>query len=501
MPGDGSSGAAPRLAPAGWYADPEHPGQLRWWGGTSWTESRMPQPTAAVALAEVHRAHDPDPLHPQNATEAKVAAVMSRGVATSQRWYPLWATGTAVLFVVAGAAVLLLLHGLLQGDGAQPYVGRLGPVLGDTMVLAGSIMLVAGLTSLVVQARRTWQIVQALPVDGSTGPGEVAARIFMAAMGPRTLSSLVIWSTVLLAAVGTGWTVLTAAEGQDGLVVVCAFVAVIAVLSLTATARQRQYRSLRGRPVPSRPLARGGTPERGTVWAAPVMRVRAPRGNGVPVGWHGLDVGSQSTYAQNALVLGSSELSAVSVEVEDLAGLPIASQTYSEAVMGLFISGIAVRRELLHRLSIGRPEEVFDAGTSLRIPLSDLVRVELSGSGLSFVLADGQSFPFVLNHPDAAESFAQQLLARGLPVVRTDLAAQGMAFAGAVPYALQGGSMWSAAGTTVSTHRTLSLLPYTPVWMMPRPYAITSRGPQRPIAVYRSDGMSPRSRSNLRRFS
>jgi hypothetical protein len=32
--------------PAGWYDDPEAPGNLRWWDGQAWTEHRQPGPSA-----------------------------------------------------------------------------------------------------------------------------------------------------------------------------------------------------------------------------------------------------------------------------------------------------------------------------------------------------------------------------------------------------------------------------------------------------------------------
>ncbi len=35
--------ASPSSAPPpGWYSDPEHPGQERWWGGTTWADEYRP---------------------------------------------------------------------------------------------------------------------------------------------------------------------------------------------------------------------------------------------------------------------------------------------------------------------------------------------------------------------------------------------------------------------------------------------------------------------------
>ena len=41
-----------RAAPAGWYSDDAHPGTMRWWGGTAWTDARRSTDDAALPAAD-----------------------------------------------------------------------------------------------------------------------------------------------------------------------------------------------------------------------------------------------------------------------------------------------------------------------------------------------------------------------------------------------------------------------------------------------------------------
>lgn len=78
-------------APAGWFADPEQPGQLRYWDGSQWTEHRAPAPAAAPPVAV------PGP--------APVAAAASDGTPNRGRrgtWWQ-WGLGVLAVLMVIGA--------------------------------------------------------------------------------------------------------------------------------------------------------------------------------------------------------------------------------------------------------------------------------------------------------------------------------------------------------------------------------------------------------------
>ncbi|CAL4859203.1 DUF2510 domain-containing protein [Microbacterium sp. MM2322] len=108
-----------RQAPAGWYADPGEPGQLRWWDGTDWATDTV-APAAGEAVAD---APDPAP--------AAVAAAPAR-------------PGTVWIWAAIAASALPLYTGVFLDAAAFARLG--GPSSGLTP--AGGI--VAGLASLIV---------------------------------------------------------------------------------------------------------------------------------------------------------------------------------------------------------------------------------------------------------------------------------------------------------------------------------------------------------------
>ena len=51
--------SASTLPPAGWYPDPEYPGNDRWWNGTEWSDYRRPDAATAAASAAAAAAAAP----------------------------------------------------------------------------------------------------------------------------------------------------------------------------------------------------------------------------------------------------------------------------------------------------------------------------------------------------------------------------------------------------------------------------------------------------------
>jgi hypothetical protein len=77
-------------APAGWFQDPEHPEQLRYWDGVQWTEHRSPMPAGTPA---------PTTTPPSPATPVIPVSQQGRGKGT---WWQ-WTLGVLVVLMVLGA--------------------------------------------------------------------------------------------------------------------------------------------------------------------------------------------------------------------------------------------------------------------------------------------------------------------------------------------------------------------------------------------------------------
>lgn len=74
------------LPPAGWYTDPENPGQERWWNGAAWSDDRRavvqtavaaPPPPPYAAPGPVYIAAAPTPTKNGMATAGLVLALVS----------------------------------------------------------------------------------------------------------------------------------------------------------------------------------------------------------------------------------------------------------------------------------------------------------------------------------------------------------------------------------------------------------------------------------------
>ncbi|MFJ6678774.1 DUF2510 domain-containing protein [Microbacterium sp. NPDC091382] len=108
-----------RQAPAGWYADPGEPGQLRWWNGTEWaTDTVAPQDAAPAPAAA------PAPVPPPAPTSRT-----SRGGA-----------GTVWIWLAIAAAVLPLYAEVFFDAGSLGRIEGLTPSGGIT---AGLVLLIA----------------------------------------------------------------------------------------------------------------------------------------------------------------------------------------------------------------------------------------------------------------------------------------------------------------------------------------------------------------------
>ena len=131
-----------QLIPAGWYPDPEFPGNRRFWDGTGWTDDREPDPIAAASPPPppTFRAAPPPPPHlaPADRTNAGLALAFSIiGIVFCQLFAP-------VGMVMGRNEMRRIDSG--QGDPSARGLAQGAWIVG----LIGTIILVAALVFLVL---------------------------------------------------------------------------------------------------------------------------------------------------------------------------------------------------------------------------------------------------------------------------------------------------------------------------------------------------------------
>jgi hypothetical protein len=132
-----TNGSEERVAPAGWYPDPDLTGYDRYWDGTSWTEGRSPRPSRAHRTGgEVGR------VRSLFAVALVLLGAVVFGLSASSATFDLGEDlqlGDAVHAVKGGPAAAAVLAALLVG---VAVLGLIRPSI------AGWMLLLLGLTCL-----------------------------------------------------------------------------------------------------------------------------------------------------------------------------------------------------------------------------------------------------------------------------------------------------------------------------------------------------------------
>src|SRR4051812_23276159 len=109
--------------PPGWFPDPEHAEQLRYWDGSAWTEQRAPTPAAGLtgdSSARAARSSSPNRNSPKRLLAVVVAAL------------------------IVGAVIVGILNKSDSGDttdnNVPPTARQMGEIIGSTLTEDDPVM-------------------------------------------------------------------------------------------------------------------------------------------------------------------------------------------------------------------------------------------------------------------------------------------------------------------------------------------------------------------------
>jgi hypothetical protein len=322
--------------------------------------------------------------------------------------------------------------------------------LADVWHALAAVVVIASLVSAgfeLERSRRIRAVLRDLPVDGSIGPDEVQARMYVATWRVDQLRGMVALGATVL---GLAYVARVAWAGglfehADSAGVGFALAVGVSAVAIVAVIDVRQWRTssgvARGRLTPAstashlRPAYDGSRgdqtaapvveqTQRGSeqirCWSAPVMRTYVPGTLPQMAGWSFAGGVHHDRWAQNTVVVTDDAVYLLCAIPPTQAAV-LADGAYGQVKMALFYSGAEIREEATRLLTAGIGAAMVSDPRNIRIRRDALAAVEFSeGScALTFVPTSGARQQYIFNHADAAAAFVREATATWLPLRRT----------------------------------------------------------------------------------